>query len=657
MEGHWIGPMPVEDFLEDHMGVSKGPFTLRSPSHLHSIFQSTKAPGKYDSEKTYAEAVASVIQSAADLMPEFKFVLGKENKDTTSTITTVTDAFVYKSDVDTQSRPTQWSKAELWLEFKRISSVYGFKDAEGQEWVSQTDGSKTCRGQLGTYAANTLNTQHRQHLFSLSLGPDGVRFFKWERTYAVVSRAFDLWTDGKYLVEFLHRFSTLTDSDRGLDETVAPATEEEKALAEPLLRPWLHSHNKDQREFVKILVPDGAGGREVIAGPPISVPCNISGRATLGLPVYDIQTKKLCFLKDSWRDANLPEESTILRTLNDAGVRNVPTLVCGGVVGNQTTTSHKYIDSPWNRGAHPSIPCTRKHQRTLTEEVGYPLKKFKSSKQLTRVVYEAFLGHEDAFTICRILHRDVSGGNILIVYDEKVPEGIHDGGGRGLLNDWDMAIYIDELDKPARQAERTGTWQFMSIALLDERTKKHEPQDDFESFIYVMLYHGLRYLSHNQPRNGLRNVMVYIFDVGLDVGDGEWVGGTTKTALAHSLKPLCRGFRFQCAPFNFWIEEMLFAIKEWQDVRTQRIKQSNGSTLRSSGTIDPKEATFHDHSRLESIWKKVLEMDGWPTNDQATYQLEPQGTKRTHEDGDQPAQKKPKSGHSAPAAASDTTAA
>ncbi len=104
------------------------------------------------------------------------------------------------------------------------------------------------------------------------------------------------------------------------------------------------------------------------------------------------ERKQLCFLKDSWRDANLPEESDILRTVDKANVRNVPAFVCGGVVRNQTTTSQKYIDSPWNRGAHPSLPCTRKHQPMLTEEIGYPLKKFNSSKQLTRVVYEAFLG-------------------------------------------------------------------------------------------------------------------------------------------------------------------------------------------------------------------------------------------------------------------------
>ncbi|KAK0494682.1 hypothetical protein EDD18DRAFT_1175629 [Armillaria luteobubalina] len=639
MEGHWIGPMPVEEFLEKHMGVSKGPFTLRSPGYLRNIFGSIKAPSEYKSEKAYAEAVVSVIQSAADLMPQFKCVLGKENKDITSTITTVTDAFVYKSDVDTESRPTQWSKAELWLEFKRISSVYGFKDDERKEWVSQTDASKKCRGQLGVYAANTLNTQHRRYLFLLNFGPDGVRFFKWERTYTVVSRAFDLSTDGKYLVEFFHRYSTMTDGDRGLDETVTPATKEERSLAEPLLEPWIDSDGKDQRELVKILVPDKDGGqRVVIAGPALATPYNIS---------------------DSWRDVNLPDESNILQTLNDAKVRNVPTLVCGGVVRGQITTSQKYIKAPWNRGAHPSLPCTREYQRTLTEEVGHPLKKFKSSKQLTRVVYEAFLGHKDALTICKILHRDISGGNILIVYDGKVPENIHDGGGRGLLNDWDMAIHMDDLDKPARQAERTGTWQFMSIALLDQTTKKHEPQDDFESFIYVMLYHGLSYLAHNQARSGLRNLMIFIFDVGIDVGDGQWCGGAAKTALVHSLKPLRPDFRFESSPFNFWIRQMLTATGQWQIVRTQTrtLPEDNAFTLLEVPTIDPKKATFYDHSRLESFWKKVLEMDGWPTNDEATYQLEPSSTKRSHEDNTQRAQKKHKSGRSAPVDASDTTAA
>ncbi|KAG7440414.1 uncharacterized protein BT62DRAFT_1080911 [Guyanagaster necrorhizus] len=310
--------MPVELFLDDLMGSSDGPFTLRSPGHLHDSFQSIQSPAKYDNEREYAEAVVNVIQLVMpDLMPLFKLVLGKEYKDADLTTRTVTDAFMYPSDVDTRSHRTQWSKTELCPD----------------EWVSQTDSSKDCRGQLAGYVATTLNVQHRKYLFSLNLDPDGIRFFRWERTYTIVSRAFNLSTEeGKYLVGFLYRFSTLT-------------------------------------------------------------PIHLSSVSV----------------------------STSVR---------------------------------W---------------RTLTVEVGHPLKKFKSSKQLTRVVYEAFLAHEGAFTLREILHCDVSGRIILIVYDKKAPEDV-----RSWLNDWDKAIRMDDLDKPARQVERTGTWQFMSIALLRERDKKHE---------------------------------------------------------------------------------------------------------------------------------------------------------------------------------------
>ncbi|KAK0476777.1 hypothetical protein IW261DRAFT_1490043 [Armillaria novae-zelandiae] len=48
------------------------------------------------------------------------------------------------------------------------------------------------------------------------------------------------------------------------------------------------------------------------AGPHIAAPRSVTGRATLGLPVYDIQTKTVMFLKDSWRGSNLPQEAKIL---------------------------------------------------------------------------------------------------------------------------------------------------------------------------------------------------------------------------------------------------------------------------------------------------------------------------------------------------------
>ncbi|PBL00120.1 hypothetical protein ARMGADRAFT_1116077, partial [Armillaria gallica] len=380
------------------------------------------------------------------------------------------------------------------------------------ERVLETESSSAYLDRLASCAARILNAQYRKHLFSLSLGLDGVRFFKWERTYTVVSCAFDLSTEGKYLIEFLYRFYALTDSGRGMDDTVILATDEETSLSEPVLRPWIYQ--KCYPTFVKIRVPDGGSEREVIAGPAIAIPKGIPGRATLGLPVYDMKTGTLGFLKDTWRDTSLPHELKMLKTLNDAGVRNVPTLVCGSVILGQTTTSHKYINEDCNLGAYPPVFCIREHQRILTKEVGRPLSHFKSPKQLMRIVYEAFLAHEGAFTICKILHRDVSSANILTIYDDKAPK-----------DNYDVKPTVSArllLDLLSFLINAKGTWQFISTRLLADGSQKHLSQDDFESFIWVTLYHGLRYLQHSKVGPVLRSLIPYIFDRFGYLGDGKF---------------------------------------------------------------------------------------------------------------------------------------
>ncbi|KAK0481369.1 hypothetical protein IW261DRAFT_1606688 [Armillaria novae-zelandiae] len=605
MEGHWVGPMPVQEFLDDFLRVPGLEGGFHSPTHLHGIFDSITPPAKYGSEKLYAEAVNASIQGvASELIPNFQFVLGNEFKDANATSKTVTDGFMYESTVDASSSSTQWDKAKLWAEFKRRASYHGFKDARDDGWVP-----------------DTLNAQHRKYLFSLFLGLDGVRLFKWKRTYPVASRAFDLTTDGKYLVEFLYRFCTLTDGDRGKDDTVTPATEEEIALAKEFLNPWIHASDPP-RPFVKIRVFGLKGNREVIAGPHIATPRRITGRAMLALPVYDIETKTVMFLKDSWPDANLPQESEILETLQKAGVRNVPTFVCGGVVDDQKTTSDTYIEKEWNDGAHPAIVCIRLHQRTLTKEVGQPLSRFKSSRQLTRVVYDAFLGHEDAFTKCGYLHRDISGGNILIIYDAKAPKDKGDGGGRGLLNDWDMAIEIANLTQ-ARQTERTGTWQFMSIALLRDRTKKHEPQDDFESFVYVMLFYGLCYLRHNEIGPDLPNVVSAIFDAARNIGHAKR-GGSGKAALVHGLGELSPDFRFDSDPFDSWMKSALVMIRQWQLHLTVPVDDTSAALKPPAETVK-----FMKHDGLRIHWEKMLDMKGWPSADEVHF-YEPQFVSKRH---------------------------
>jgi hypothetical protein len=54
-------------------------------------------------------------------------------------------------------------------------------------------------------------------------------------------------------------------------------------------------------------------------------------------------------------------------------------------------------------------------------------------------------GHRDAWLSARVLHRDISVGNIMINAEspEDDPEGF--------LNDWDLCKFAEDLDKPASQ--------------------------------------------------------------------------------------------------------------------------------------------------------------------------------------------------------------
>ncbi|KAJ8453464.1 hypothetical protein ONZ51_g13584 [Trametes cubensis] len=112
-----------------------------------------------------------------------------------------------------------------------------------------------------------------------------------------------------------------------------------------------------------------------------------------------------------------------------------------------------------------------------------------------------FVAHKQAAK-AGILHRDISGGNILI-YPKIVKDPDNPGCNivmmNGLLTDWELSkdIKVKGRARRARQPERTGTWQYMSIALINEPTKAVEISDELEAFFHVLLYYAVRYIKSN----------------------------------------------------------------------------------------------------------------------------------------------------------------
>ncbi|KAJ8469950.1 hypothetical protein ONZ45_g16718 [Pleurotus djamor] len=88
--------------------------------------------------------------------------------------------------------------------------------------------------------------------------------------------------------------------------------------------------------------------------------------------------------------------------------------------------------------------------------------------------------HQWLHDVAGILHRDVSLNNLM--YREK------HGTIYGVLNDFDLASLVADLDKSPQSSQRTGTRIYMAFELLSSPTPpRHLNRHDLESFFYILL--------------------------------------------------------------------------------------------------------------------------------------------------------------------------
>ncbi|TFK79031.1 hypothetical protein K466DRAFT_473460, partial [Polyporus arcularius HHB13444] len=165
--------------------------------------------------------------------------------------------------------------------------------------------------------------------------------------------------------------------------------------------------------------------------------------------------------------------------LNSCGVQNIATLICGGDVGGlraQQTLIQGLLTHM------EKAPVPRVHYRLATEEIGLPLEDFKNFKELAMIFYDAIIAHHEAWTLAKVLHRDISIGNILI---DPVSR-------KGILIDWDLTFscFSNILNM---LMSLQGTWEFRSALSLKFPKKPPRLSDDLESFVHAFYYLVLKY--------------------------------------------------------------------------------------------------------------------------------------------------------------------
>jgi serine/threonine protein kinase len=120
----------------------------------------------------------------------------------------------------------------------------------------------------------------------------------------------------------------------------------------------------------------------------------------------------------------------------------------------------------------------RIHTCLVTSPAGRPLHSFRSARELLEAIRDAITASTSLLEDGKMLHRDISENNIIIVTLSR------EGQPKGRLIDMDLGKELNSI--PSGASHRTGTMQFMAIEVLQGkgRTYRH----DLESFFYVFIW-------------------------------------------------------------------------------------------------------------------------------------------------------------------------
>ncbi|KAJ2920695.1 hypothetical protein H1R20_g16399, partial [Candolleomyces eurysporus] len=233
----------------------------------------------------------------------------------------------------------------------------------------------------------------------------------------------------------------------------------------------------------------------------ISQPRDLIGRATA---VYQVKkafaNKKYSrdhyVLKVSWPLRTRPSEVEFVRHLRSALPSalhvHLPTLEF------YATFTAQELDLPWTR-LDLGFTDDNYHERVLRafcSRFCKPLWEADSVEEFKQIWLDCLECHHAAWKQGKVLHRDLSENNLMFYRDPN-------GDVKGVLNDWDMASYIDENGLTIRSGahHRTGTLPFMATDLLtSEGGQEHYFRHELESFVYLLVWAALHYDLQNRER-------------------------------------------------------------------------------------------------------------------------------------------------------------
>ncbi|EKM57032.1 uncharacterized protein PHACADRAFT_183570 [Phanerochaete carnosa HHB-10118-sp] len=322
-----------------------------------------------------------------------------------------------------------WMIMALEVKCKDEDAGYGFEvaitDAHSRARIPlfrNTPRGRQSRAQFVKYACEIMQRQHRTHVYSIYITSSAVRFFRFDRAGCIVSAPIDLRSQFALFRDITYRLLNLSSKDQGFDDTVSLASPDLlrtlracRPKGKPYLEQLYHDHltpNKHLYPIYQVTCPvvsigdaaqiapvDHAGNplppeqRTYLIGKPVTTRSSPTGRCTRGYMAFEVEMRRMVFLKDQWRAAPRRPELDVYRRLHsriqdESSRKYIATPIAGGDIDGQRTDSQDFMNHLDSR----LRPVERVHTRLITKEIGRPLETYHGSYELIKFVRHAFTG-------------------------------------------------------------------------------------------------------------------------------------------------------------------------------------------------------------------------------------------------------------------------
>jgi hypothetical protein len=231
-----------------------------------------------------------------------------------------------------------------------------FVDTAGQGFYCDSPAARKTLGQIVSHASHILTHHYPRFCFTVLVVGKCARLLRWDRAGVIVSSRIDYVAHPEQLCKLFWLYAHADASTRGYDTSIRQASKSE----EEVFRDTIHARLVADAPFLREDTAPGAvqtaddianarmeryhqlghvvaikmKGKEFLVSRPLVSPSGIVSRATRAYWAVEAVSKKVVFLKDSWRyDVEwITPEGVIHRRLNEKKVANIATLVCEGDV-------------------------------------------------------------------------------------------------------------------------------------------------------------------------------------------------------------------------------------------------------------------------------------------------------------------------------------